>query len=209
MYKSRNGWQSLLNQMTKHKWASVIPALVFLFWVGRYFAGRRMQRCYYRCPTVSPLHWWSTYSLSNPFSQSGYTWAFQKVTGSTWLSLALRFFRRQRREFLIPLKSYPQDPSLYYKGHNGFPPRLHTHVIAPGRPQKGNTWQPRAARRNPRTAGDAGAAPVTIMRTHPPRLACGERGDPGKVCAAGRDVQPGWASSKVNTQQLDPPWNPL
>lgn len=34
------------------------------------------------------------------------------------------------------------------------------------------TWQPRAARRKPSTVGDAGAAPVTIMRTHPPRLAC-------------------------------------
>jgi hypothetical protein len=36
-----------------------------------------------------------------------------------------------------------------------------------------NTWHPRAALRNPRTVGDAGAAPVTIIRTRPPRLPCG------------------------------------
>lgn len=38
-----------------------------------------------------------------------------------------------------------------------------------------NTWHPRAARRNPRTVGDAGAAPVTIILTCPPRLACEKR----------------------------------
>lgn len=37
-----------------------------------------------------------------------------------------------------------------------------------------DTWHPRAARRNPRTVGDAGAAPVTIILTCPPRLACGK-----------------------------------
>lgn len=37
------------------------------------------------------------------------------------------------------------------------------------------TWHPRAALRNPRTLGEVGAAPVIIIRSLPPRLAC-ERG---------------------------------
>lgn len=34
------------------------------------------------------------------------------------------------------------------------------------------TWQPSAALRKPRTDGDAGAAPVMIIRSLPPKLAC-------------------------------------
>ncbi len=34
------------------------------------------------------------------------------------------------------------------------------------------TWQPSAARRNVRTVGETGAAPVIISLTCPPRLAC-------------------------------------
>ena len=37
------------------------------------------------------------------------------------------------------------------------------------------TWQPSAALRKPRTEGEAGAAPVMIIRSLPPRLAWGQR----------------------------------
>ena len=52
--------------------------------------------------------------------------------------------------------------------------------------------------------GDAGAAPVTIILTHPPRLACGEREKRARVCAATDDTQLTWISLNENTSQLHP-----
>lgn len=70
----------------------------------------------------------------------------RRDTGLLWPQTLLS------QQMLAVLRSQPSSPSPH--GH----PRL--------------TWHPRAARRKPRTVGEAGAAPVTIMRTHPPRLAC-------------------------------------
>lgn len=99
---------------------------------------------------------------------------------SYWLSVASGCFHPQRNWASIPLKSCPQGLSLSSQTHDCPPP-------PPGRPHEGSTWHPKAARRNPRTVGDAGAAPVTIIRTHPPRLACGTEGS-AKVCASGSGV---------------------
>ena len=56
--------------------------------------------------------------------------------------------------------------------------------------------------------GDAGAAPVTIILTHPPRLACGEREEHARVCAAAGDMQLTWVSLNKNTPQLQPNLDP-
>lgn len=83
-------------------------------------------------------------------------------------------------------------------------PNVHPTAPREGHIKAINTWQPRAARRNPRTVGDAGAAPVTIILTHPPRLACGEREKRARVCAATDDTQLTWISLNENTSQLHP-----
>lgn len=150
--------------MTKHKWTFSIPSPVLPFWIGRYFTGWRMQRCCYRCAYQLPFPDWM--HLGFPYVKRSY-----------WLSVALGCFHPQRNGASIPQKSCPQGLSL----------SSHTSACPPGRPHEGNTWHPKAARRNPRTVGDAGAAPVTIIRTHPPRLACG-REESAKVCASGSGV---------------------
>ena len=71
--------------------------------------------------------------------------------------------------------SYPQSERLGPLASSSVP-GCPAHVPPPPRKARDDdTWHPRAARRNPRTVGDAGAAPVTIILTCPPRLACGKK----------------------------------
>lgn len=115
----------------------------------------------------------SAETLPGPRSSDFPEWTHPGIPECGKDTLAPTGFPSQEGAY-IPQKSCPHNLSLYMIWCNNFSALTHT-PCPQGRSHSVNTWQPRAARRNPRTVGDAGAAPVTIIRTQPPRLACGER----------------------------------
>lgn len=167
-------WQNLLNQITKHQWA-FIPLFSAPFpgweWFCRTESAEMLAQVWHGFSSTTMTHVEFNWPPFPEWVRLDFAECRKIISAFT----DSEPFSSSEEGAFVPLKSCPQDPSLSSRGCSGFPalPWRKSHCPE-GKPQNGYTWHPRAARRNPSTVGDAGAAPVTIIRTHPPRLACWE-----------------------------------